>query len=190
VLHAWWGLNEFSKGFCDRLARAGFTVLAPDLYHGAVATTIAEAKALRGKLKGKVVQQELTEAAGRLQELCGREEIGLVGFSLGAYWGLWLAQQPASPIHAAVIFYGARQGDYADSPAALQFHLAEQDDYVADSGVKKLRRRLAAAGKEAAFHTYPGTGHWFFESDRPKAFQPEAAELAWERTIAFLRQHL
>jgi carboxymethylenebutenolidase len=189
VLHAWWGLNEFCKGFCDRLAGEGFTALAPDLYHGAVATTIAEAKALRGKLKGKVVREEITEAAGRLQELCGRPEIGLVGFSLGAYWGLWLVQQPASPIQATVIFYGARQGDYTGSPAAFQFHLAEQDDYVADSGVKKLRKNLAAAGKEAAFHTYPGTGHWFFESDRPAAFQPAAAELAWERTIAFLRQH-
>ena len=72
----------------------------------------------------------------------------------------------------------------------MQFHLAEQDDYVADSGVKKLRRSLAAAGREAAFHTYPGTGHWLFESDRPDAFQPEAAELAWGRTIDFLRQRL
>jgi carboxymethylenebutenolidase len=190
VLHAWWGLNPFLRGFCDGLAGEGFTVLAPDLYHGAVAATIAEAKKLRGKLKGETVAQEITQATGQLRECCGSPGIGLVGFSLGGYWGLWLAEQAASAVRAAVIFYGARQGDYAASPAAFQFHLAERDDYVADSGVKKLRRSLQAAGRVAEFHTYAGTGHWFFESDRPDAFQPQAAELAWQRTIEFLGKHL
>lgn len=187
VLHAWWGLNPFLRSFCDRLAGAGFTALAPDLYHGAVAATIEEAKVLRGKLKGETVAQEITRAAGQLQELTGQPAIGLVGFSLGGYWGLGLAAGAGSPVRAAVIFYAARQGDYADCPAAFQFHLAEHDDYVADSGVKKLRKSLAAAGKVAEFHTYPGTGHWFFESDRPEAYRPDAAELAWQRATAFLR---
>lgn len=190
VLHAWWGLNPFLRGFCDRLAGAGFTALAPDLYHGAVATTIEEAKRLRGKLKGDTVSQEVTTAAGQLQVLCGSSGIGLVGVSLGGYWGLWLAEQAASPVRAAVIFYGARQGEYAASPAAFQFHLAEHDDYVAESGVKKLRKSLQAAGRQAEFYTYPGTGHWFFESDRPDAFHTQAAELAWQRTVEFLRQHV
>ena len=190
VLHAWWGLNPFLRGFCDRLAGAGFTVLAPDLYHGAIATTIDEAKKLRGKLKGETAAREVGEAAGQLQSLCGNQGIGLVGFSLGGYWGLWLAEQAAGPVRAAVIFYGARQGDYAASPAAFQFHLAEHDDYVADSGVKKLRKQLQAAGKEAEFHTYADTGHWFFESDRPEAFHAEAAELAWQRTVEFLTKHV
>ena len=49
VLHAWWGLNDTIKAFCTRLAEAGFVAFAPDLYHGQVADTIADAEPL-GKL--------------------------------------------------------------------------------------------------------------------------------------------
>jgi carboxymethylenebutenolidase len=53
-----------------------------------------------------------------------------------------------------------------------------------------LQQALQKAGKETSFYVYPGTGHWFFESDRPEAYQPAAAALAWERTIAFLGANL
>ncbi|TMI17780.1 hypothetical protein E6H33_01815 [Candidatus Bathyarchaeota archaeon] len=50
VLHAWWGLNDFFKGFCDRLASHGFLALAPDLQGGKVAKTVGEAKELMSKI--------------------------------------------------------------------------------------------------------------------------------------------
>lgn len=192
VLHAWWGLNPFFKDFCDRLAQAGFVVLAPDLYHRKTAATIAEAKKLRSKLKGAVVSQEIRQAASELRALCGagEERIGLIGFSLGGYWGLWLAEQPDSQVAATVSFYGTRNGDYAASSSAFQFHLAEKDPYESASGVKKLQKSLREAGKTAEFYTYPGTGHWFFENDRPDAYNPQAAELAWNRTVEFLQAHI
>lgn len=46
VLHAWWGLNDTLKAFCTRLAESGFVAFAPDLFHGQIADTIAEAEAL------------------------------------------------------------------------------------------------------------------------------------------------
>jgi carboxymethylenebutenolidase len=192
VLHAWWGLNPFVKKFCDRLAKEGFIALAPDLYHGAVASTIAEAKKLRDTHKPKIVGQEIAQAAAQLRALCGgnKRTIGVVGFSLGGYWALWFAEQKTSAVAATVAFYASRNGDYRDSPSAFQFHLAERDDYVAASGVKKLAKQLSAAGKDAEFFTYPGTSHWFFENDRVGAYNARAAKLAWGRTIKFLKTHI
>ena len=161
VLHAWWGLNPFFKDFCDRLAREGFTVLAPDLYRGAAASTVDEAKKLRSKLKKESVTQEIVAAAEHLRALCGagKRGIGVVGFSLGGYWALWLAEQKANLVAATVAFYATRTGDYAKSQSVFQFHHADSDGYVAASGVRQPEKNLHAAGKDAEFYSYPGTTH-------------------------------
>lgn len=192
VLPAWWGLTPFFTGLCDRLAGQGFVALAPDLYHGATANTIEEAKKLRSKLKQEIATQEILQAVEVLGTECQEREagIGVVGFSLGGYYGLWLADQTPSPVIAAVIFYGTRNGNYAKSRSAFQFHYAETDEYVAVSAINKLQKTLKLSGKETEFYTYPGTTHWFFESDRPQAYQRDAAETAWNRTVHFLRKNL
>ncbi len=187
VVHAWWGLNPFFRDLCKRLTDEGFTVAAPDLYHGKTASTIEEAKKLRGTLKGPIVQRELLAAVDTLKASCSSQTVGVLGFSLGGYWALWLTMQPKLPIGTAVIFYGARNGDYSASQAAFQFHFAEKDDYVSASAVKGQMKNLKTATRPAEYYTYPGTTHWFFESDRSDAFNAQAASLAWERTINFLK---
>jgi carboxymethylenebutenolidase len=191
VLHAWWGLNKLIRSFVDRLAGEGFIALAPDLYQGKIATTIEEAKKLRSKVKQQAASEQILQALDQLRTLSSENQtLGVVGFSLGGWWALWLAEQESSPISATVVFYGSRGGEYIQSRSAFQFHLAETDPYVSASGVKTLRKKLSAAGRQAEFHVYPGTGHWFFEDDRPEAYQPEAAELAWNRTLEFLKKKL
>jgi carboxymethylenebutenolidase len=192
VLHAWWGLNDFFKGFCKRLADEGFSVLAPDLYHGRLATTILEAEKLRGSVRGEKMKQDILAAVDHLGELISIRDgnLGVIGFSLGAYFALWLAQERPETVRAVTVFYGTRGGDYAKSQAAYLGHFAEKDPYTAASGVKKLEKSLREAGRPAVFHTYPGTGHWFFEQDRKDAFNPDAAALAWDRTVEFLKKQL
>ena len=193
VLHAWWGLNDFMRGFCDRLAAEGFLAAAPDLYEGEIATTPEDAARLRDKPRHEPAGELLLRAFGQLAAEAPVDggAIGTVGFSLGGYWALELAKHPELPIAATVVFYDAGGGgSYAKSRSAFQAHFAESDPFVAPAERDDLAKALAAAGKTLDAHIYPGTGHWFFETDRPDAYDATAADLAWRRTVAFLGAHL
>lgn len=192
VIHAWWGLTDFFKSVCDRLADEGFVALAPDLYHGRTASTIEEAKHLKSMLKRDVAAEELRGAASHLSRLFATngEKIGAMGFSLGAYWALWLSTQTPTEVAAAVPFYGIRNGDYKKTRAAFLGHFAETDKWAPLISVRKLEKQMRFAGREVTFHIYPGTKHWFFEEDRPDAYNPRAARQAWKRTVNFLHRRL
>ena len=189
VLHAWWGLNDFFKGLCDRLAMEGYLILAPDLYDGAIAKTIPEAEKLGTKIKHQAAAAHILKSLKELQAEIPAKATGLIGFSLGAYWALWLVDEKPKAMAATVIFYGTRGGKYVGAKSAFLGHFAEIDEYESESGMKKLEKTLKAADKETAFFTYPGTRHWFFENDRPE-FDTQAAGLAWNRTVEFLNTHL
>ena len=191
VLHAWWGLNDTIKAFCTRLAESGFVVFAPDLYHGKIADTITGAEALSSALDSKHLQAkaEITDAVLFLTERAGQAERGLavIGFSLGAFYALDLASADAEHIRSVVIFYGTGPSDFSKSKAAFLGHFADQDEYEPQSNVDDLESSLKRAGRPVTFYLYSGTGHWFFEPDRTQAYNPAAASLAWDRTLAFLR---
>lgn len=198
LLHAWWGLTDFMKQVADRIAAEGFVVLAPDLYHnGATADTIAEAEQLVTQREGEITQIVAESAVQHLMSNPAVEGnvIGVVGFSFGAAWALLLATHlQAESIGAVVVFYGnypdLDREDYAKAQAAFLGHFAETDPYEEPEMARKSLEELHTAGRGAEYHFYPGTGHWFFEDNRPDAFNREAAELAWERTISFLKATL
>lgn len=188
VVHAWWGLTPFFKSFCERLAGEGFDVLAPDLYRGETARTIEQAEKLRGKMKRAAAQEMLLASVKELRAGTGVNQIGVVGFSLGAYYGMWLASvEPA--VRAVVAFYGMGNFDYSQNQPAFQFHFAHPDPYTSESGIKKLEKNLRAAGCPVDYYHYHGAGHWFFESDQP-AYRPDLAESAWKCTVSFLTRWL
>ena len=192
VLHAWWGLNDFFRDFCDRLSQEGFIAFAPDMYTGKIARTIEEAERLKsGWDEEHEVPPIILPAAENLRDHAGITGHGLavVGFSMGAFWALWLAQQVPELIRAVVLFYGTDggSGDFTRSKASYLGHFAEMDPYETESGIRELENNLKGANRPTTFYSYPGTGHWFFETDRQDAFHAQAAQLAWDRTLAFLR---
>jgi len=194
LLHAWWGLNDFFKSLADRLALEGFVVLAPDLYGGSTASTIEEAEHLYATLD---YRQAIKHVEAGMDHLLSHpstkgSQVGVMGFSMGAAYATWLSALRPEVV-AVVLFYGgAEQGEEfaGRTQAAFLGHFAEDDPYESTEVMRQFEEQLRAAGREAAFHVYPGTGHWFFEDDRPDAYDAGAAELAWQRTLEFLRANL
>src|SRR6266566_3556330 len=92
ILHAWWGLNNFFKDLCERLAQEGFVAVAPDLYDGATASTINEAEQLLSNLNSEEAKAKVTSAAEYLRDhpAVRGKGIGAIGFSMGAAWALLL----------------------------------------------------------------------------------------------------
>lgn len=193
VLHAWWGLTPVFTDVCDRLATAGYVALAPGLFPGeATAATIPEAEALRDAHDEAALAEPLVRAAAELLRglpAVSEGPIGVIGFSLGAYWALHVSQTRPDDVNATVVFYGTDDGDYRTARAAYLGHFAAHDDFEPLEAVRALEAKIRAAGREVTFHVYPGARHWFFEPNRPE-YDPAAAELAWERTLAFLYDHL
>jgi carboxymethylenebutenolidase len=189
VLHAWWGLIPIFKNVCDRLAEAGFTALAPDLYFGKTAGTIPEAEALMEQRDDAKMQKAAIVVVMRLREMTGRP-IGIIGFSMGAAWAITLATELASEdVNACVLFYGNGEGDFSKSRAAFLGHFAVGDEWEPEEYVQQTEEGLRNAGRSVTFHRYEGAGHWFFE-DGNANFNADVAQLAWERTIAFLKREL
>lgn len=189
VLHAWWGLNSVFKKLCDRLAAEGFAALAPDLNNGKVAKTIEEAKQLMSERNLEQQQAIVTTAPDFLR---GRPEVrkealSVIGFSMGAAWSLVLASERPADIRKVVLFYGSYYGmDFTKVQADILGHYADTDEWEPLDDTRAMETDMRTAGLKPTFHIYPNTKHWFFEEDRPE-YDPQAAGLAWERTLEFLR---
>ena len=121
ALHAWWGLNDFFKDFCNRLATAGFVAFAPDLYHGPVASTIEQADKLSSSVRPEIGRSDVAKSVKglRAHPSVRGNRVGVIGFSFGAWWALWAAQEIPADIAAVVVFYGTSDGDFAKTRAAF-----------------------------------------------------------------------
>jgi carboxymethylenebutenolidase len=192
VIQEWWGLQGQIKSVCDRLAEAGFTALAPDLYGGKVIPyhDSAAANAAMGSLDFK---RETDEAVrGAVKHLAARGgKVGLTGFCMGGAVTI-IGAVHIPEISAAVCFYGLPPESVAapkDVRVPLQCHFATQDDWVTPAAAADFEKKLEAAGKRFEIHRYPGQ-HAFMNSERKEVHDAAAAKQAWDRCLAFLRRHL
>ena len=191
VLHPWWGLNGDITAFADRLAGEGFAAVAPDLYGGSVATTVEEAERLNSELNEDAADATVLNTVDELGSVIGDPgaRIGVVGFSMGAAWAIWLPAQRREVV-ASVLYYGSIEGpSLTRARTPVLGHFAQDDPYEPDENLAAFEQTIRTAGRDVEIHRYPGTGHWFAEPSRD-AYVPAAADLAFDRTVEFLRRHL
>ena len=189
VMHAWWGLNQFFKSLCDRLAAEGFVAFAPDLNEGRVAVTVDEAKQVMSELsfERKQAIADVMVDTLRARPEVGKDPLSLIGFSMGAAWSLVLVSERPDDFGKVVLFYGVGESDFTKIKADILGHFSDSDEWEPLDGIRAMEEDLHTAGLNPTFHIYPQMSHWFFEEDRPE-FDPQAAEVAWKRTLEFLRK--
>ena len=188
VLHAWWGLKPFFKQVCNQIASQGFTVLAPDMREGQIATTIDEAKALMENSNSDFTGGVVFTAKDYLREIT-KGKIGVVGFSMGGAWALILASTVSEQVGAVTLFYGNEDMDVSKITAKVMGHFSDNDEWEPNEWVDKKFGQMKEAGVDYTLHIYPGVAHWFMEDDRPE-YDCAAAQLAWSRTFEFLKAAL
>lgn len=191
VIQEWWGLNDHVKAVAERFASEGFTALAPDLYHGQVTKSPDEAGKLLMAMNIAQAEQDLRGAVKHLRTLTGKP-VGTVGFCMGGALSLFAACVNGNDVGACVIYYGGHPKvtyDFDTLTAPVLGHWAEDDDW-ANANIPIIAGELKKRVKSCEFHTYPGTKHAFFNDERPEVYVRAAAELSFERTLAFFRARL
>jgi carboxymethylenebutenolidase len=196
VIQEWWGLTSHIADVTTRLAGAGFTALAPDLYGGRTAHDPTEAKQLMQAMPPGEAARDLVGAVAFLLDnpAVSSSTVGVIGFCMGGSFVLNLAAQQGSRISAAVPFYGlpSTSPDYSTLTAAVQGHFGTLDQSIpsesVDAAFTDIRKHSKAA--EVEVFNYDA-GHAFFNDENLiGTYNPELAALAWGRTTAFLRKHV
>jgi carboxymethylenebutenolidase len=194
VVQEWWGLVDHIKELCDRFAGEGFVALAPDHYHGRQTNSPDEAGKMFMALNIGQAGKEMRGAAEYLHghAAVAPKRVGILGFCMGGQLALFAAQEHGDRLACAVDFYGVHP-HVAIDPARVKIpvlgHFGREDASVPVDAVTALGTTVRAAGGSFEPHFYDA-GHAFFNDTRPQAYDAEAAEVAWERTLAFLRKHL
>ncbi|MFN6118186.1 MAG: dienelactone hydrolase family protein [Actinomycetes bacterium] len=195
VIQEWWGLVPHITDVADRLAAAGFTALAPDLYHGESSTEPDGAGKLMMALNLETAAKDLSGAVALLQERTGREKVGVVGYCMGGGLALVLATQRPDAVAAAAPYYGvipwqSAQPDWSKIEARIVGEYAEKDGFAGPDAVRALEDQLKQLGKDVTLHIHAGADHGYFNDTRPEVYDAEASTLAYDRTVALFRDTL
>jgi carboxymethylenebutenolidase len=191
VIQEWWGLNDHIKDVADRFAAEGFAALAPDLYHGVITDEPDEAGKLLMALDIDRAEKDLRGSIDYLREQTGGP-VGTVGFCMGGALSLFAACKNGDNVGACVDFYGGHPKvtyDWDGLTAPVLGLFAEHDDFV-NPNVPGYEAALKERSKNFEFHTYPGTQHAFFNDTSAEVYNKDAAADAWQKVLAFYRQHL
>lgn len=194
VIQEWWGLTSHIADLTRRFAAEGFVALAPDLFGGRTTHDSAEAAAL---LEALPVNRAAADLGGAVDFLLNHpvvqgDSVSATGFCMGGGFVLVLAAQQGERIAKAVPFYGLPRvpQDFSNLRADVLGHYALDDAWLDRADVEAVAQQIGDdSGREAAVRIeYYPAGHAFINDENPLGtYDKEQADLAWRRTIEFLR---
>jgi len=193
VIHENRGLNDHIRDVARRLGVAGFRAVAPDFLSPTGGTPANEdaAREAIGKLD---LGKSVSDAVAMLDELAKSSrggKVGAVGFCWGGGFVNRLAVAAGGKLAAGVSYYGPAPdpAEAAKVQAPLLIHDAGLDDRVNRTSFPWVEA-LRAAKKPVKFYLYEGVNHAFNNDTSAERYNKAAADLAWERTLAFFKQYL
>jgi carboxymethylenebutenolidase len=193
IVHENRGLNPYIKDVARRAAKAGFIAFAPDALHplGGYPGNDDEGRTMQRSLERVKIEQDFIAASHFLKKHpSGNGKLGAVGFCFGGYIVNMLVAAIPEVVNAGVPFYGtpAAQELRANIKSPLMVQLAEIDKRV-NATWPEYETDLKANNVDYIMHMYEKTNHGF-HNDSTGRYDPEAAELAWKRSLAFFTEHL
>jgi carboxymethylenebutenolidase len=193
VIHENRGLNPYIEDVARRAAVDGFLALAPDgLYPvGGYPGNDDDGRTLQSGLDQAKLRTDMLNSAKFLKgHALSSGKLGATGFCWGGGTTNWLAATLGAELQAGVPFYGAAAptDSVPQIKAPLLIHYAEDDPRI-NAMKDGYEAALKAAGVRYEMHVYPGTRHGFHNNSTPR-YNPEAAKLAWERTVAWFKKNL
>ncbi len=194
MIHEWWGLNDNVRAMADRLAGEGYIVLAVDLFAGSVADSREAARQQMLKVVENPAEAEenLRQAYEFVSLTAGAPRVGSMGWCFGGGWSLNAAMLFPEELDAAVIYYG-RVTDDVDRllpiSAPILGLFGAEDKGIPVESVRSFEAALGRLRKNHTIHIYPDADH-AFANPTGNAYNAEAAEDAWQKTLDFLDLHL
>jgi len=192
VVHENRGLNPYIEDVGRRIAKDGFISLAPDALSplGGYPGNDDDGRALQKKRGRNEMLEDFIAAYNYLKshKYCNGN-VGVVGFCFGGWISNMMAVRLPN-LGAAVPYYGRQPSDEdaAKIKAPLLLQYGELDTRV-NAGWLAFEAILNTNNIEHQAYIYPGVNHGFHNNTTPR-FDKEAADLSWERTIAFFKKHM
>jgi carboxymethylenebutenolidase len=192
ILSEFFGVNRHIRRVSDDYAGRGYVTVAPALFDRVERDVELEyddagmqtGRALRARLNFENTLLDVQAALDAGRRLGGR--VAPIGYCWGGVLA-YVAALRLTELSCAVGYYGANIPEHIAQPPRVPvlLHFAETDEYMQPGDVE----RVAAAHPEVSIFTYPGTEHGF-NCDERRFYDAAAAELALDRTLTFLAEHL
>ena len=204
VVQEIFGVHEYIRDVCRRLAKQGYLAVAPDLYlrQGDVSklTSVDEIRPIVAKVPDAQVLSDLDAAAAWARTDGGHPtKLGITGFC----WGgriVWLYAAHSAGLKAGVAWYGRLEGGadafHPTAPLDLAAKLrapvlglyGAEDTGIPLDSVERMRKALASAKSSSRIEVFPGAAHGFHADYRP-SYNADAAQSGWQRMLEWFASH-